>query len=217
MSIDKRPLELLEDLPLEALDAWYVMLVYLGLKSGAWIIAESEVWRKGDAPVRICQHTLDKIELSLHELGLFYQIDLRETEAGLWQPEGDGRQRLNQLADIYIAKDKDVLDAIVRARKTNDHTLLGLSLGFPKTAVEAFETDRKIFIKDLEPRVQLSEAGQFTYFALSKDHWREELGVVEEWIAAVKKNSSILWNELRRDVNFLDDKLIDLVVRSKEG
>lgn len=213
MSINKKALELLEDLPLRADDAWYVLLVYLGVKSGAWAQIKSDAWRDGDEPKRIDASTRRTMEESLKALGLFYFIEERDTTAGLWQPD-DGRKRLNQIADIYIAKEQATLDDMILARKNDDSKLLGLSLGYPKTAVEAFETDNKIFVSDLEPKIQMSEAGQLTYFALSKDHWEDELAIVETWVSALKDHSQIMWNQLRRFAPVVDDQFIKLAIKS---
>lgn len=217
MLIDKRALEILEDLPLRPYDAWYVLLVYLGLKSGAWVDIKSNIWREGDAAKSVPQSTRRVIEESLDALGLVYHVEERETDAGLWQPDdGAARKRLNQIVDFYIAKEQTILDDIIRARKQGDHKLLGLSLGYPKTAVEAFGTDRKILVSKLDPKVRLSEVGQLTYFALSKDHWKDELAIVEAWIAALKDTSEIMWHQLRSDEHVVDEKFVEIAIKSRE-
>ena len=215
MSIDTKTLEILEDLPLRADEAWYVLLVYLGLKSGLWASIESDIWRQGDTPKQIHQSTRNIIEESLKSLGLVYSIELRDTNAGLMQSDDDSRERLNQIADIFIAKDQTTLDNLILARKNNDDKLLGLSLGYPKSAVEAFGTDKKTFVSNLSPKIQLSEVGQLTYFTLSKDNWKNELAVVEKWISALKENSHIMWYKLRRFASLVDEELINLAIRSR--
>lgn len=207
-------LELLEDLPLQADDLWYILLVYLGLKSGAWVHLQSDVWREGGEAKRVSSSKVRDIEKTLETLGLTYIIDTRDTIAGIPQPD-NGRKRYNQIVDIYVAADESVVNDIVRARTENDHKLLGRALGYPASAVNAFGTEEKIFVSDLDPKIQLSEVGQLTYFVLSKGGWREELAVVEKWVEAAKQ-SSIIWDRLRSFAHLVDNDLIDLAVRAQQ-
>lgn len=217
MTIDKTALEILEDLPFRADDTWYTLLVYLGMKSGAWVDVHSSIWRQGEEAREVPVSTIRQIEGALKVLDLYYHIEDRITDAGLRQPDDHSRKRMHRIVDIYIACDQTTLDNIILARKSNDHKLLGHSLGYPSTAVEAFGTDKSILVSSLSPKVQLSETCQLTYFALSKDHWEEELAIVEQWIAAVKNSSTILWYELRSFADLVDDEFVQLVIESRSS
>ncbi len=214
MVIDNTLLERLEDLPLRPDEAWYVLLVYLGLKKGAWIQIKSDIWREGDVPKQVSPSSRTTIEETLRMLSIKYQVQLRDMEYGPSSPENSKRARYYQIADFFIAKTENIVTDIINGRKNNDDTLLGISLGYPKTAVDAFNTGDKIFVANLSISVRLSEAGQLTYFALSKDNWQDELAVVEEWVSAVKKNSGTMWQNLQKFGNMIDQELIDSVTKS---
>ncbi len=205
----KQAIEKIEDLPLKAVDAWYTLLVFLGEKPGAWLIISSETWREGEAPRSIPKSTLDHIEKTLSEIGLLYHIGLRETSAGLYQPE-NGRKRLNQLCDIYIAKEQDVLDDIILARKDNDSQKLGLALGYPTTAVAAFNTDNKLMVSQIDTSFRFSETAQMTYFALSYDHWHDEITTVERWISVLKQHSPIIFYRFKLIRKDTINKIVEL-------
>jgi hypothetical protein len=206
--MDNQAIEIIEDLPLRADDAWYVLLVYLGLKSGAWIHVTSEVWREGMPKKRIPDESLKGVEETLKILGLFYKLEFRDTDAGMWQSEG-GRKRYNQICDIYVTKDESILEQLVEARHNDDDKQLGLALGYPRSAVEAFGINEKVSLLDLDPKIRLSEVGQMTYFMLSKD-WQNELKVVEGWVGALKTHSSIIWGRF----DIVQDDMIQLVLKA---
>lgn len=209
--MDNQSIEMIEDLPLRADDAWYVLLVYLGLKSGAWIHVTSEVWREGEPKKRVSDESLKSFKETLKKIGLFYELEFRDTDAGMWQSDG-GRKRYNQICDIYITKDKSTLEQLVEARHNDDDKQLGLALGYPRSAVEAFGTDEKVSLQSLDPKVKLSEVGQMTYFMLSKD-WRNELKIVEDWVDALKTHSSIIW----RRFDIIQDDTIQLILEAYGG
>ena len=206
--MDNQSIETIEDLPLRADDAWYVLLVYLGLKSGAWIHVTSEVWREGELKKRVSDESLKGFKETLKKIGLFYELEFRDTDAGMWQSDG-GRKRYNQICDIYITKDKSTLEQLVEARHNDDAKQLGLALGYPNSAVEAFGTNEKVSLLDLDPKIRLSEVGQMTYFMLSKD-WQNELKVVEGWVDALKTHSTIIWGRF----DIIQDDMIQLILEA---
>ncbi len=171
---------------------------------------------RGRRTKHIPASTLDTIESSLRQLGLFYSIEFRNTDAGIWQDDKSDSKRLNQIADIYIAKNQATLDDMKQARKTNDDMLLGIALGYPESAVRAYSTKNKLMVFELDPETQLSEVGQLTYFALSKDNWKNELAVVETWVEAIKANSKIMWNQLIGYVKPIDEEVIELVLKASK-
>ena len=138
-------------------------------------------------------------------------VELRDTDAGLFQPD-DSRIRYQQLADIFITKNQETLDNMLLARLNNDDELLGMSLGYPATAVAAYNSQNKTFISKLDAKVQLSEAGQLTYFTLSKDNWQKEIDVVQEWVDAVKESSSVIWFKLRSFARIIEDDDVELIL-----
>lgn len=192
--MDTKVIEYIEDLPLKAVDKWYTLLVYSKLRTGAWLLLKSDIWRDGDTPKKVSEDSIDTIKKTLSRAGIPYSIEYRD-----FCFQQGARDRYQQLADIYIAIDKETLDRLVLARKSENHIELGTALGYPKTAVDSFMTKNKLIRKDLDPKTQFSEAAQLTYFALSKDNWQQELETVSEWIECAKQNSSEIYRELTRE------------------
>lgn len=80
---------------------------------------------------------------------------------------------------VIIGKEQKIVDEIIeKFQEINDlHSKIGLLLGFPKTAVEAFEG--KIKTRDDEDYVPEKYLGFFTF---SKDNYKEEIKVIDGWI-----------------------------------
>jgi hypothetical protein len=200
--MDNKKQELIEDLPLSADHLIYLVLIVSGKKPAAWLQYGSDVWREGDTPQYVAPQKRALIDSSLQKLGVAYKIESRATDAGLAQTSA-GRRRYHELLDIFVAKDDAALQSLLSARKAKDWRGLGTALGYPATAVAAFLTDDKLPVDDLPLEVQLSETAQFIGFMLSKDHWKDELQQVEEWVKTIKQNSEIVYNAylIRHGIN----------------
>lgn len=199
--LDTRHIETIEDLPFSAVDRWCVLLVATGHKRGAWIHLASDIWRAGDAGCAVSEEQVKRVSQALQSLGLHFQMRRRVTNAGLWQPSEDesGRQRLNQLVDVLIARnDGDVRSLLEAVEGDLDHHALGMLLGYPATSVEAFLNNRRLSKRDIVVPSELEDAQAHTYFMLSHDHWREELSVVRQWLEVLDVHSRILRLELDR-------------------
>lgn len=217
-SIPQYHLELLEDLPLDPYDKWYVFLNYIGLKSGTWATLSSEVWREGDEPKHVSSETISTVTKSLTELGLLYQYTKRVTHLGLMQPDNE-RTRYNELCDVFIARDQPTLNTLTKSIDLqtfkHNHLKLGAALGYPQTAVEAFlDPNTKCFTDDLDAKTQLSEAAQFANFTLSKKHWKDELAIVQNWINQTKKIAPVIWDDICRAERPITDSTVALVLRA---
>lgn len=84
--------------------------------------------------------------------------------------------------------------------------------GFPTTAVEAYVNDKQsVFSRRTLPLdVRDQDYVFLAQFALSRDHWREELETPKKWAEALAKNVPVLWQEFvverraLRDCNYGD-------------
>lgn len=125
----------------------------------------------------------------------------------LWEPQvlqsGDmdafnipHRQRFFVALSQYDAK------RLKRADEEADGKVLGELFGFPKTAISAYISSNNpnsdlLRIRDLgvDPK---AECAPFCQFALSSDHWREELGVAQRWGEIIKEYAPTLYREIQQ-------------------
>jgi adenylate kinase family enzyme len=209
--MDKEKIELIEDLPLRPIDIWCVFLVVLGKKPSSWFDISSGIWRRGQEPKHVCQSQIDDIKKVFDKIGVKYTFRIIISNAGIPQPD-ENFERLNEICEIFIAKDSSVLDSLIRAVDDKDHEKIGILLGFPKTAISAFTTKDNIKKSDLEPKIRFSEVASFTQFALSKNNWRQELQTVEDWLDTLKAISDITYSECRRQFRVLDDETREILI-----
>lgn len=201
VSLTQKQIEAIEDLPLSALDRWYVLLVALGEKRGGWLGLQSDVWREGDPELSVPEAQIQAVSKTLESLAINFKVNRRVAKAGLFQPDENSgrRRRFNQLIDIFIAQNQTDADDLSAAFEVMDHAKLGELLGYPATAVAAFgqpNTLSRSMISDCPP--ELENARQHTYFMLSREHWREELEVVRRWLDVLDQHSQIIRIELNR-------------------
>lgn len=197
-----KQIEMIEDLPLRASDRWYVLLALTGHKKASWFCVTSDVWREGDEPIRIPDEQVHRLTAMLSALGLSYRLRFRDSDAGLFQPDdsSDFRQRYNQICDVFIGDTEEAAVELAEAAEVMDHRRLGAALGYPKTAVDTFGTSDSILVDDL-PEHTARECEPYVWFKLSRNHYEEELAVVQEWHDVVGKYSEIIAIELRKEAN----------------
>lgn len=214
--MNPRTTEQIEDLGLRPDDTWYALLVMAGVRTGAWLHVQSNIWRDGDEPQFIPDDRIKQIHRVFTDASINVAIRRRVTDAGLFQPnQGTGRRRFVELADILIANNEETLSKLKEGVERMNHRQIGEALGYPTTAIEVFDKqDEKIFIDDLPPEVAYSEVGQLTFFALSKDHWQDELRVVAEWVEALKKLSPLTFSECRSRY-ILPDEISKILIKNR--
>lgn len=105
----------------------------------------------------------------------------------------------------YIARNQKKLKEIIAADKEGNtkkrRLKVGLLLGYPRTAVQAFANGE--VLNRLPPHVLKREELKFLNFRLSR-HWRRELDYVRKRTKAIKKISPKLYqrilNRLKRNI-----------------
>lgn len=209
--MNKKEIELIEDLPLRPIDIWYTFLVALGKKPSSWYFISSDIWRKGQAPKHICQNQIDEIKKVYDEVGIRCSFKISASNAGIMQSD-ENDERLSETCEILIAKDDETLNNLVKAVGNKDHEKIGCLLGFPETAVSAFTTKDNIKKSDLEPKIRFSELASFTQFALSKSNWQQELETVKGWLETLKSTSDITYRECYKQFNVLDEKTREILI-----
>jgi len=84
--------------------------------------------------------------------------------------------------------------------ETENDREIGLTLGYPETAVEAFVSGDELDYRELpkEEIRKLTKEGtsKFLDFHLSKDHWQEELNLVKRQQALIKEKFPNLYKEI---------------------
>ncbi len=105
---------------------------------------------------------------------------------------------------FLAGRDENSLINLREALKTGSSKKIGLALGYPETAVNAFvegeildKYDDLRFLPQNE-KDALKEEGVFKFvsFGLSKNNWREELELVRKYQEAIKKNAPNLYKEI---------------------
>lgn len=210
-NINKENVYAIEDLPLRPIDIWYVFLVVLGKKTSSWLSTSSDIWRDGQTPKFVDQNRINDIKSVFDNVGIKYVFKKSITDAGILQSDTDTK-RLNEICEIFIAKDEFILDSLVKAAHDYNHKEIGRLLGFPATAVEAFDSGNKIKKSELPPVVRYTEEVSFTQFMLSKDNWESELAIVKDWMNCLKLVSDITYCECRKQLRVMDDEVREILV-----
>lgn len=197
--LDVWQVETLEDLPLRADDKWYTLLAVAGQKKASWLMLKSDVWREGEEPIRIPEDQIRRMKASLEKLGLSSRLRFRDTDAGVLQTNDElpGRRRYNQICDIFVGITDVDAQELFNAVEKMDHPGIGYALGYPNTAVSVFGSENAVFTEDL-PEHPFPDIEKYVYFALSKQHYADELAVVQKWYDVVVENSKIISVELDR-------------------
>jgi hypothetical protein len=94
---------------------------------------------------------------------------------------------------ILISRNDFFLNELLRAEKEKDEYCLGLLYGFPKSATEAFLGFREQVNLDIIDNELPS--GAFAGYIMSKDNWRKELEVAQDWNDTILKYSPHLHSE----------------------
>lgn len=110
-------------------------------------------------------------------------------------------QRLSDASDAIqyysycIAKEKENLDTLVKARKTFDAKGVGLALGYPETAVQAFGENNKEKNKVLE-ELNNTDIGKFNAFMPSEKHFLDDMRMTQRNMNIIKKVAPRLYRQV---------------------
>jgi len=148
-----------------------------GVQIGDYKIVNSQVEK--DAIVQKFTQEISNILSLLSELKLQYEI-VKELS------DDNGMVGFS----ILVSKNKEILNKFTQADKENDDKTFGLILGYSKTAVETYGTDKAFNIERDLPKVELDKLQSegvlpFLLFMPSKEYFDEEL----EW---ARKNQKLI-------------------------
>lgn len=103
---------------------------------------------------------------------------------------------------FMVGSDKKSLDALLTAHNADrdDYgtfgTNLGTALGYPTTAIEASATQTAMKPEEYLQEIFEDPAWPFCIFALSKEHWREEMDVVRQQAEFIEIEDPQLYDSL---------------------
>lgn len=207
----------IEQTPLMPNYKYSLLLVAAGLRPGAWLNINSKTWINNEEPQSAAKEDVDLIVAAIKASELKYSIT-RTTLDDHLDEEHPEKNRYMEITYFLVAKDNVSLQRLidstglsVNARPKLLDKELGLALGYPMTAVEAYVNGEKARFLDLPLKVQLEEPAQFILMALSEAHWEEELVVSGAWAEKVKELSPQIYIDAREELGHIDKVLAEKV------
>jgi len=167
---DQESIERLEHLNLGPEQKAGLILVKLGLKPAA----ELDVYDWNESPAD-CERMI--------------------AEAGLTMERKDIEHTKNKKlkARYAVAKEPGVATQLANIDSARDHETYGRLMGFPETAIHAFQNAEEL----LKPENYPEDEDIIFRFKLSKDHWPDEVQVMKQWSEAIKRHAPDLFEQLK--------------------
>lgn len=205
MAVNQRVVGQLEHLDISLNARTSLILTYLGLKPAAHFELWGHSYNYGFTPVQnIPKNVVASLAETLRETGLPFQIKppyyhtrslVDALAGGSTNIAVSFLSRLLPVKDqtqaVYYAKDEMLLERLVRADPSRDHTKYGRLMGYPETAIQAFngELERLACFPDetIPPSLRI---------VLSKQHYKEELELLKHWNDSIRKTAPFLYKEM---------------------
>ncbi len=124
-------------------------------------------------------------EEMLSELGVFFNRHSTHEEHGLIETR------------FFIGATMEDLHEALDATGKGDHASFGKAMDFPVTAVEAYANESKLVQWGDWSRLTEEEKA-FLFFRFSEEHFDEEVKWLEQIIAAVKRYSPTIYEEVMK-------------------
>lgn len=210
---EKAAIEIIQRLPLGAVDRVELLLCYLGKKTATTFINEKQPIHPDLSAgfTELLQKKEGEIKKWLKEIDLTCEIvdNWEETTT-------KGETKLFQL--IHVGKNKKVVERLVKAWNEDDDKKIGLLYGYPETAIDAWvkgvqeigrrpplgeSWDNPYALKrseiphkfSEEKRDKIKNIVKFANFNFSKEHWQQELDELKIIAGTIKKKSPELYEE----------------------
>ena len=128
----------------------------------------------------------------LTKLGLAFQGEPPHKDNGIYR------------FSFLVAKTPENLTKVAEAEQENNDKEFGALMGYPKTAVDAYQTDEAFDLMDKLPKEELEKLEEegilaFLEFMPSRGHWKEELDSVRETQRLVKEKAPGLYDEIMEE------------------
>lgn len=141
-----------------------ILLVLTGHKPVAEVY--SAHWESTATGRRAAPDDPEQLATFLVSLGLAY--DIKTTEYA---------------ANVIVARSHELIDGYLQGNGSK-HT--GELLGYPETAIAAFDSSDSMPIIEQAAIEQKESLESFSPFRLSKKHWHQELVVIQNWLAVIR-------------------------------
>ena len=167
-----------------------------GQKPATWQLIQSEKWTEGDKETRISAQRWRELNGIFSALGLVSATRIRLDDSTFVQPK-DGTHQWIELADIFLSRDQAHADALASAVDAGNHEQIGVLLGFPQSAVEAFMTKTSLPINEWPVSTQVvdEDAMKFLNHMISKDNWETEISYLPAFSQRINELSSKIYND----------------------
>ncbi len=198
--VDKEFLDKIERLNIDIDEKGELILTKLGIKPAVWIICEIKIWNGDERPYVIQpEESVQTLVDGIKDLGLPYTITPRTVVVTQERISGRSVDVNTDRLEIRVGSNQDNLDFLNEALDVKDHEQMGIALGIPETAVEAFIGIRKsLNLYTLPKEVILGDPFLFTPTRLlSEDNWQEEIKEGERRAEALKVVSPRLFQRIR--------------------
>ena len=173
-----------------------LLLVVGDFKKATEIEFESEEWYDGQENKKVDGNAAKFFEDISEKLGLVFEKQTVTAKSNRAYSEDNYEHVRNIERTTYIvAKTESDIEKLKRADEGGDDSLYGEVYGFPETSITAYKNDELAEISDIPEDVRASEAYIFTTFMLSKNDWKKELEISQQWSDFVKKISPKIHGE----------------------
>ena len=193
------PIARLEKLPAMLFeDKASILLVYGNLKKAAFVVMQGDIFHLKDRPVHINAEYIDELGAILSELKLHFTTTTEVMENSSNKPYEHGQE----VVRIFVAHDHETVKKLKSAFGdiSNNHSEVGMLLGYPETSVKAFLTPDMLEWENHPVSTEdVSEKNmRLLGHRLSKKYWREEVKYLEASGNYLKTISPKIYQEITK-------------------
>jgi hypothetical protein len=213
--------EKLEAIHLDSRQKAEILYVLAKLKPAAWISFQSKAFEEGkenDPEIFYSDEEIEEYYIFLKSLNLPFHIFPKENKIENHKVGGLKKQFKFENVSTILAQSQESLAEVSKAAADKNHRALGLALGYPERAVNAFINKTGVNLYSLPKDVLASDAFIFSHtLTFSNDQWEEEIKHGERNAEFLKSISPKIYDEVRQKAMILYESMgvLDDNVRAK--
>jgi len=166
----KENIKKIEQLEIGAIPRAEAILILLGLKPAT----EFETME--------CNENPEKVSDTLRQAGI--KVNVREPNK---------QEKSEKVTAFFsIAQNEKDLKKLMTLDPSKNHIEYGKLMGYPKSAIEAFKTEKALEFAKISKIEDLA-----LKFKLSKSNWHEEIKILKQWDKTLKKYAPNLYKQLK--------------------